>query len=164
VRPNTPGSEAAIRGKRGRKAGQPAKEHKVIPNSEYAMEDIAEDTRGFLKRQRIERSAQQIAVDARVLEIKQEWDAEGQPKNWNYMPVKGWVISKEFEEEALFQLGKAAALHSLKLVVGKIQRKPLPKLPLPDGKVRIPFCVVSRRTQVTGLPAEAESASSDDSE
>jgi hypothetical protein len=161
VRPNTGPTEDAIRGKRGRKPGQVAKEHKAIPASEYTMEDVDADSRGFLKRQRIERSAQQQAVDAKVLEIKQQWEDEGSPTNWNHMPVKAWVISKDFEEEALFQLGKAASLHSLKLVTGKIQRKSLPKLPLPDGKVRIPFCVVSRRTEVTGLPAGSESANSD---
>lgn len=162
VRPATgPASEEAVRGKRGRKPGSVAKERKPIPASEFAMEDIDDDSRGFLKRQRIERTREQLAVDAKVLEVKKEWEDAGEPANWTQMPVKAWVISREYEEDALFMLHKAAGLHGFKLITGKIQRKALPELALPDGKIRIPFCVVARKTKVTGLPAESESASPD---
>jgi hypothetical protein len=145
---------------RGRPKGAPPKIHPVIPGDEYIIEDIEDNSKGFLRRQRLERSAQQQAVDRKVLAIYEEWVELRRPTKWNDMPVKGWLISKEFEEEAIIQLGKAAGLHDKKLINGTIQRKPLPNLPLPAGKVRIPFTVVARRTAVTGVPgAPADSES-----
>lgn len=151
--PDIPG--ATVTSRRGRKPGQQPKERKTIPAAEFVMEDIAEESRGFLRRQRLERSAQQQAVDQKVMSVWQEWDVN-KPAKWPAMPVKGWVISTDFEEDALFMLGKAAGLHDKKLVVGKIQRKPLPNLPLPEGKVRIPFCVVTRKVKVEEMPEGSE--------
>lgn len=144
----------SVSSRRGRKPGTKAKVHVEIPAEEFNFELVDEDTRGHLRRQRIERSERQIALDAKAREWYGQWLEAGSPTKWNLMPVRGWVIAKSLEEEALFMLGKAARLHDLTLVTGTTQRKPLPGLPLPAGKVRIPFCIVSKNTEVTGIPSE----------
>jgi hypothetical protein len=152
-------NEPAKKG-RGRPAGAPPKEHPVIPGDEFIIEAISVDQRGYLRRQRVERSPQQKAVDEQIMVVYKDWLSAGSPAKWGQMPVRGWVISKNFEEEADLLLRKGASLHDLKLVTGKTQIKPLPNLPLPPGKVRIPFCVVARKTEVTGVPASDDSAPS----
>ena|SRR5271166_2893051 len=159
--PNVPGGVATVKPGRGRPKGAPPKVHPVIPGDEFIMEDIPQESRGNLRRQRLERKPQQIAVDNRIMEVYKEWVSLGSPTKWGQMPIKGWVISRNLEEEADLLLRKGAGLHDLKLVTGKTQVKPLPGLPLPEGKVRIPFCVVARKTEVTGVPTESSTASED---
>jgi hypothetical protein len=172
VRPaNAPGLPAAtvtpIASKRGRKPGSVAKERKQIPLEEFVMEQVAPETAGYLRRQRIERSREQEAVDRKVMAVKQAWQDAGEPDphNWpllaklNLLP--SWLISKDLEEDALFMLSKGATLHGLKLIVGKIQYKSLPDLPLPPGKVRIPFIVVSRKIKDLTPESPAESTDSE---
>jgi hypothetical protein len=154
--PAVPGATTTASKGRGRPKGAPPKIHPEIPASEFVFEDISQEQRGYLRRQRVERSAQQKAVDRGVMEVFQDWKTAGSPGKWGLMPIKSWLISKALSEEAELMLRKAASLHDLKLVTGKTQTKTMPDLPLPEGKVRIPFCVVARKTEVTGLPAGAE--------
>lgn len=160
VRPN----EAEIRGKRGRKPGTQAKVRQEIPAEQFKFENIAPESRGYLRRQRLERSKQQQAADVAVMVVYREWVQEGEPNDWNKMPVKGWVINKNLAEDALFMLAKAVGLHSKKLVTGKVQEKPLPNLPLEPGNVRIPFCVINRRTKTVNVPGEETEGEPDSAE
>jgi hypothetical protein len=137
--PAVPGATVtSIASKRGRKPGTVAKVRAELPAEEFVIEKIPEDDRGKHRRQRLERSKQQTAVDNRILAVYKLYKDSGSPKNWTDMPVQGWVLSKQFEDDALFMLRKAANYHGKKLVVGKIQYG------LPDGKIRIPFCVIDR--------------------
>lgn len=146
---------------RGRPKGAPAKDHPEIPVSEFVIEDIDADHRGYLRRQRIERSKQQMAVDRMIMDTYKVWLSAGSPTHWPDMPVRGWVISKALAEEAQILLSKGAVLHNKKLVNGKVQEKPLPELPLPEGKVRIPFCVVARKSAITGVPGSEDEDSAE---
>lgn len=118
-----------------------------IPKDEFIMEDVAPEDRGNLRRQRIERSAQQKAVDAKVIEVWREWRNSGSQKEWTRMPIKTWLISERFAEQAHTMLYKATQLHGKKLVTGK-------DTPAKDqpGKVRIPYCVVDRKSDIIGVP------------
>ena len=159
--PNVPGGVATVKPGRGRPKGAPPKVHPVIPGDEFVIESIADESKGYLRRQRLERSKEQKAVDTKIMDIFQLWKNAGSPTKWGQMPIQGWVISRNLEEEADLLLRKGASLHDLKLVTGKTQVKPLPGLPLPEGKIRIPFCVVARKTEVTGVPTESSTASED---
>jgi hypothetical protein len=164
--PTIPGASnvtsiAEARKGRGRPAGSAAKEHPTIPADEFVIEDIDRENRGALKRVRKEWTREEEAVARKTLAVYKLWKEAGSPSDWNLMPVQGWVISKQYEEEALRLLYKGASKHSLKRVLGNIQRRPLPDLPLPDGKVRIPFCIVARKTEVTGLPAADDSGAAE---
>lgn len=99
------------KGKRGRKAGSTAKVRQTLPPDAFVMEDVQEDERGAVRRQRGERTTQQIAVDAKVLAVYREWVAAGKPTKWVNMPVKKWAIEARYLDDAQFMLGKAASLH-----------------------------------------------------
>jgi hypothetical protein len=156
--PTIPGATATVikpqetTGKRGRKPGSQVKERQEIPADQFKIESVGEESRGYVRRQRLERSKQQQAVDIQVMKVWQEWEAAGSPRKWTDMPVKRWVINRQFAEDAQFMLAKAVNLHGKKLVTGKLQEKPLPNLPLGPNEVGIPFCVISRAVKTEGVP------------
>ena len=143
-------TEAA--GKRGRKKGSTARVRQTLPADAFTIEDVHEDERGAVRRQRGERTSQQIAVDAKVLAVYREWVAAGKPNKWLHMPVKKWPIEQRYLDDALFMLGKAASHHGKKLVTGNVTDKDLNGRKYPDGKFRIPFCVTDRGGNDTANP------------
>jgi hypothetical protein len=100
----------------------------------------------------VERSSQQLAVDKKVIEVFREWNESGKPTEWTEMPVKKWIISTTYEEAAVKMLHKGESLHKKRLIVGNVTHR--------DGKSVIPFCVVARRTKVTGAPPQEEATDS----
>lgn len=136
-RPTVVPPEKPAKSTRGRKPGTQAKVRQELPKDQFIIADVPEDERGNVKRARVERTAQQRAIDAKVLEVWRNWRDAGRPTIWNEMPVKEWPLDTRYEDDALFYLHKAATLHHKKLVVGDIKRR--------DGKSRIPFCVVDRK-------------------
>lgn len=143
--PSAANTETA--GKRGRKKGSTARIRQTLPADAFVIEDVEADERGAVRRQRGERSSQQVAVDSKVLTVYREWVAAGRPAKWLEMPVKRWPIEQRYLEDALFMLGKGASLHGKKLVTGHVTDKDANGRKYPDGKVRIPFCVVDRSSK-----------------
>lgn len=140
---------------RGRKPGSVAKVRAELPPEAFVMEEVKEDERGTVRRIRVERTPQQIAIDKRVLAVYREWVADGRPTKWTDMPVKNWPLDAKYVEDALFFLGKAATLHGVKLVIGNVSNiDPITTKPYPDGKTRIPFCVIARAKKTPATPAE----------
>jgi hypothetical protein len=130
--------------KKGRTKGTQNKERAILPADAFVMEDTDPDERGAIRRQRLERTEQQKAIDAKTLAVYREWVADGSPRDWLDMPVKKWAIEKRYIDDAVFYLGKGASLHGKKLVVGNITDKDENGRTYPDRKWRIPFCVIDR--------------------
>lgn len=132
-------AQEAPAGKRGRRPGSKAKVRAELPADAFMISAVPVEERGTVRRKRVERSKQQLAIDSKVLDVWREWVATGRQTDWLKMPVKYWTIEKRFAEDAQFYLDKGARLHGKKLVIGDI-------LPAEDapGKVRIPFCVIDR--------------------
>lgn len=141
---------------RGRKPGQKAKERAVIPLEEMQFETVPADERAAVRRQRGERPAHQIAYDKLVDQVRAEWRQLGKPSDWNQMPVKRLKLSKQFVEDALFYLRKAAGYHNAKLILGNVTDKDKFGKKFEDGKTRIPFAVVDRNTEVKNAPGDDE--------
>lgn len=141
---------------RGRKPGQKAKERATIPADEMVVERVPADERAASRRQRGERSAQQRAYDKLVDDVRAEWRQVGKPSDWNQMPVMRLKLSKQYVEDALFYLGKAAGYANAKLIKGHITDRDKLGKRFEDGKFRIPFCVVDRNTNVENAPSESE--------
>jgi hypothetical protein len=150
VAPGQAPSQPATGRGRGRPPGTKAKALPEIPMDQFVIREIPEDDRGVVRRKRVERTAQQKAVDAKVLSVFKEWDAGGREKEWTEQPVKEWVIATTYEETAVKMLHKGALLHHKKLVIGDITRS--------DGKSRIPFTVIARPKKTTTEAATPETA------
>lgn len=135
-----PPATPAPRAGRGRKPGSKAKQRAQLPPEAFIIEDVPELERGPARRKRIERDAQQLSIDARVLAVYQEWLSMGKPTDWLKMPVKYWRIEKRYAEDAQFFLSKATQLIGKKLIIGDVKAIPKSSPPV----VRIPFCVVDR--------------------
>jgi hypothetical protein len=149
--PTIPGATTTTR-TRGRPKGTAAKTRESVGRENLVFETIAEDNRAALRRRRIALTPEEEIYVRATKQVYQEWVNSGNPGDWNNMPVKGHVVDKNKEADAIFFLRKGSGYNSHKLVIGSIQHKSLPDLPLPEGKVRIPFCVIARKTRVTGLP------------
>lgn len=139
--------EPTVVGKRGRRKTGAKVERRPLPGDAFNIEDTDPDERGAIRRTRGERTEQQQAVDAKVLEVYKEWKADGSPSDWLDMPVKKWAIASQYVDDAIFMLGKAASHHGKKLVLGTVTNKDEHNRPYPDGKMRIPFCVIDRVKQ-----------------
>ena len=142
---DVPDTTPAGKSTRGRKAGSKAKVRAELPPDAFAIEEVPEDERGTVRRIRVERSKQQIAIDGKVLEVYRKWVAAGKPAKWTEMPVQMWPLDARYVEDALFFLGKGATLHGKKLIVGNVSNKQQNGRPYPDGKTRIPFCVIDHK-------------------
>lgn len=127
---------------RGRKKGQQPKERKPIPLEMLEMHQPPEDERYRYRRKRTPLDDQTEALIQTCQGVYQDWLDAGQPTAWPDMPVVVWPVDKEFEDDALFYLRKAAGLINRKLVLGEIQEF------TPEGTdrlwVEIPYCVIAR--------------------
>lgn len=115
----TAAESATGKKKRGRPAGGAVKEYPPIPTDQFAIEILDDSDRGSYRRRRLERSAQQVAVDNMVMSVYRDWKKVGAPDDWSKMPVRRWVVDKNVEETARFMLRKAAALHAKRLIFGR---------------------------------------------
>jgi len=149
ARPTVTGTAAPTR---GRKPGQKAKERQVIPLEEMQFETVPVDERAIARRQRGERPAVQVPYDKLVDQVRAEWRQIGKPSDWLQMPVKRLKLSKQYVEDALFYLRKAAGYHNAKIIFGNITDKDKNGKKFEDGKTRIPFAVVDRATKVVNAP------------
>ncbi len=157
-----PAPTDAPKSTRGRKAGSVAKIRAELPPDAFSIETVPEDERGTVRRIRVERTKQQIAIDGKVLQVYKLWVAAGKPAKWTEMPVQSWPLESKYVEDALFFLQKAATLHGKKLVVGNVSNKQANGRPYPDGKTRIPFCVIDRvKTSVKSAPDDAGTSEND---
>lgn len=132
---------------RGRPKGAQPKNRPEIPDDLFTIKAVPEEERAALKRRREERSPKQQAVDNKVMDVYKEWKALGKPRVWGRMNVKVWPLPPNLVETAVFMLGKAAALHGLKLYYGQ-------KGIIEDGAYQLSFCVVERRMKVEGAPEQ----------
>lgn len=132
---------------RGRRPGTQPKERPAIPADLFVIEEVAEEERGKFKRAREERSAEQQAVDTMVMETYKKWKDAGRPKAWGRMPIRRWQLPPNLVDTATFLLGKAAALHGLRLYYGQ-------KGIVINGKYQMTFCVTDKRTKVTDAPVQ----------
>src|SRR5262245_14431315 len=103
-----------------RKKGSGNVERQILPADSFKLEDTNPEERGSIRKTRGERTAQQQAVDVKVLQVWREWRDCGKPDDWLDMPVKKWPVEPRYIDDALFMLGKGASLHGKKLVVGTI--------------------------------------------
>jgi hypothetical protein len=145
-----------VKSGRGRKPGSKARVRATLPPEAFVMETVEADDRGKLRRVRVERDAQQIAIDTKVLSCYKEWVAAGKPDKWTDAPITSWPIEKKYADDALFFLHKAADFHGKKLVVGKVSAKDETGKPYTDGKVRIPFYVRDRKSSASEVVTATE--------
>lgn len=125
--------------------GIPAKDRPEIPDSEFVVTSVAEESRAGYRRRREDRDAKQQNVDELCQEMYRDWVEAGRPLNWVDVPIRVWTVSLGLEETAIFMIRKACRLLGRKPWFGHMAERTNE-----SGKkvFDIPFAITSDRAKV----------------
>lgn len=125
--------------------GIPPKDRPEIPDSEFVVTAVAEESRAGYRRRREDRDAKQQNVDELCQEMYRDWVEANRPLNWVDVPIRVWTVSLGLEETAIFMIRKACRLLGRKPWFGHMAER----VDSSGKKVfDIPFAITSDRAKV----------------
>jgi hypothetical protein len=146
-------TDAAAKGTRGRKAGQPAKEYNLTGlSADFLSQPMAVDATVASQTAPMRaRDAAQVAMDGVVATLYADWIAKGSSNKWSQMPKARYHVDPEVAEGLRMIIKRAANFHGYSVKFGTVVRDT-------NGREVVVFAVRSQRTRTAtnGVEAAAE--------